>query len=121
MIIKGKDIVLTEDDGSVIAACKSCDLEIDCELIETSSPTNGNYRTFITGQKDWRVTMSYLVVSLTSPIDLLGTKLRIKIANTTDSGDYLVGDAICTKCKITATKGNLAQGSFAFQGTGPLE
>jgi hypothetical protein len=29
--------------------------------------------------------------------------------------------AICTTFKVTATKGNLVQGSFAFQGTGPFE
>ncbi|MBR2254116.1 MAG: hypothetical protein IJ895_06880 [Prevotella sp.] len=35
--------------------------------------------------------------------------------------DTLSGSAICTHAKITATKGNLMQGSFTFEGDGPLQ
>lgn len=35
--------------------------------------------------------------------------------------DTLSGSANCTHAKITATKGNLIQGSFTFEGTGPLQ
>lgn len=36
--------------------------------------------------------------------------------------DYkLSGQALCTQAKTTGTVGNLAQGSFSFQGSGPLE
>lgn len=121
MILKGREIVLTEDDDSVIAACKSCDLEIECEAIETSSPTNGKFRTFMAGQKTWHATMSYLVVALKSMVDLTGVELTLKVKNTTSDTDYLVGKAICTKCKITATTGSLVQGSFVFQGSGELK
>jgi hypothetical protein len=34
--------------------------------------------------------------------------------------DTLIGTAICKSAKITATKGNLLQGSFAWEGSGPL-
>ena len=38
------------------------------------------------------------------------------------ANDYqLSGQALCTQAKITGTVGNLAQGSFSFQGSGPLE
>lgn len=36
------------------------------------------------------------------------------------SQDYMEGDAICKKAAITATKGNLMTGSYAWQGTGAL-
>lgn len=121
MNLQGKDIIIQKNDGTTLAASKSCDLEMSCDTIETASITSGTFREFIAGRTSWTITTSWLVTELSSPAALLGTKLRIKIINTTDSGDYLVGNAICTKCKITATKGNLAQGSFAFQGTGPLE
>ena len=34
--------------------------------------------------------------------------------------DYLTGTAICKSAKITATKSNLLQGSFVWEGSGPL-
>ena len=38
------------------------------------------------------------------------------------ANDYqLSGKALCTQAKITGTVGNLAQGSFSFLGSGPLE
>lgn len=34
--------------------------------------------------------------------------------------DTLHGSAICKSCRITATKGSLAQGAFSWEGSGPL-
>jgi hypothetical protein len=35
--------------------------------------------------------------------------------------EKLTGDAIVKEWRLTATRGNLAQGSFRFEGVGPLE
>lgn len=45
--------------------------------------------------------------------------LDVSVAGYPD--DTLSGTAICTQCRVTATRGSLAQGSFTWQGTGPLE
>ena len=37
------------------------------------------------------------------------------------SEEKLTGDAIVKEWRLTATRGNLAQGSFRFEGVGPLE
>lgn len=36
-------------------------------------------------------------------------------------GDYLTGQAYCKSFKVTATKGQLLQGAFTWEGSGPLE
>lgn len=44
--------------------------------------------------------------------------LRLQVQGYVD--DNLCGRAICKRFKVTATNGNLMQGSFEWQGTGPL-
>lgn len=119
MILHGRKIVIKKGDGTAIAACKSCDIDISCDTIETASRTSSEFREFIKGRTTWSVTMSYLVTSL-KQANLLGQTLTLLISNSDDPTDKLTGKAICTKCKITATTGSLVQGSFAFQGSGDL-
>ena len=200
MIIHGKDIII-KADGEVIAAAKSCELDISAEVIKTASPTDGQWQHGIAGRKSWRATCSHLVTDILDPAQMVGVDvtLSINIANiglpirhflltsptiemqsavsvdfvvwdnqakrflgcrgvlntkyyinwldkeiyteapigskfcltstnetyTLTSGglvaDKLSGTAIVKEWKLTAARGNLAQGSFRFEGVGPLE
>ena len=204
MFIKGKDVIL-KIGGTAIAAAKSCDVNIQADLIKVSSPTDGGWEHSIAGRKSWSASCSHLVTSITNSLAMVGSQvtLRMQVAGelglpfhghvsnvTIQSGsvpeveevvwdetnkkflgiyytprfdeyyyetwgelagvpksassnyvagalyhcnqdvymltstdlilEALQGTAIVKDWKITATLGNLAQGSFQFQGVGAL-
>ena len=111
-------------DGVAIASVKSNTIKSKADTIETASATTGEWKTYIAGRKEWQMTTSYLVVADTGVRDLLkvGTTYTIKVKgrNSADATG-VQGTAILTACDITATRGNLVQGSFQFVGCGELE
>jgi hypothetical protein len=62
MILQGKNLIISAN-GSVIAAAKSCTLNIDCEKIKVSSPTDGQWEHVIAGMKSWSLSTSHLLES----------------------------------------------------------
>ena len=122
MILHGKDLlILDSSNNAIVAMSKSCDVDINCETIEVSSSTNGVSKTYIPGRTDWSVSVSYIVTAGEVATDLLrvGDTVTLQIKEVNSSA--LTGTAIIQQCKITATKGDLAQGSFVFKGSGTLE
>ena len=121
---QGKDLLILLNDVA-IANSKSCDINIDWEALETSSPVDGYVKHFIPGRMSWKVTTSYLVEAEGTPIKSLlslpGKIFTIKVKSRALSDDVVTGPALCTDCKITGTKGNLTQGSFTFLGIGALK
>lgn len=127
MILQGNDVIIFAD-GTAMAASKSCTITVKGDTIEISSPTQGQFREYIASRKDWDLTTTHLVkysagsdIPLKNMILKVGGTYTIKVQARPLSDDVLTGKAICTQCKITATRGNLLQGSFSFQGSGPLE
>lgn len=51
----------------------------------------------------------------------VGKTYQLQVGLTGKASDSMTGEAICTKCQITGTRGNLLTGSFLFKGTGALE
>ena len=132
MILQGKNLIV-KANGEVIAAAKSCTLNIDCKIIKVSSPTDGQWEHIIAGMKSWSVSTTHLLKMermidrpLHGYLDPIGQSftLQLELNDITIEGfpvtETLTGSAICKSSQITATKGNLAQGSFKFQGNGPL-
>lgn len=111
-------------NGQAIAAAKSCDISLSADTIETASPTNGDYRSFIAGRKKWEVGVSYLVTTSFANLALkFGDTVTLTVGRTTNghiTGDRLSGTAIVRDCRMTGNVGHLATGSFKFMGTGPL-
>lgn len=122
MALKGNEIIVYWD-GYPIAGTRANEITSGCETIEIASATSGSWREFITGRKSWSITVNWLLITL-DPIMLLEVgntyHLTIKRNNGASGSAWCDGDAILTQCKITATKGQLAQGTFTFQGTGSL-
>lgn len=122
MAINGNNIIITVG-GNAIAGTKSNEIQSDMETIEISSATDSQWKAFVTGRKSWSFTTNFLVLANSDVRRLLtvGTKYTIVIgARGAQSTDQVTGSAILTSCKISATRGTLAQGSFSFQGTGAL-
>lgn len=118
-IIHGRNIIV-KSEGVVIASARSCNLQISGDTIETSNPTDGSWRTYYAGRKSWDLTLSYLVTALRGLAVSVGNTYTIMIESNDDDDDLLTGEAICVDNEVTATIGNLTQGSFRFKGTGPI-
>ena len=110
-------------NGTAIAGTKSDEIQVDCETIEIASATDQAWTHSISGRKSWSLTVGWLVLANQDVRKalLVGSTVTIKIKGRGESdANGLSGSAILRTCKITATRGNLAQGSFAFVGNGPL-
>ena len=129
MATNGNNILVYS--GSTLIGCtKSNEIKTNAELIEISSPSIGSWRKYITGRKEWSLSVGYLVVDNSSLgisggsglKDLLqvGNSFTLKIQKRGASTADLSGTAILQTCQITATRGNLVQGSFTFVGTTSL-
>ena len=122
MAIQGNNILVLRN-GTAIAGTVSNEIQSGSELLEISSPMTGDWKEYIAGRKEWSLNVSFLVTH-NGDISMLlvtGTTYRLQIKPRNSSLMSVSGDAILKVCKITSTKGNLAQGSFQFVGTGPLE
>ena len=120
MAINGNDIIILKD-GTSIAGTTAHDIQTSAEDIEVSSPTQGSWRQYIAGRKDWSVTVSYLVLAASGIRDVLtvGTTYTLIIRNRTNSSS-MTGQAILTRCQQNYKRGSLVSGSFTFRGTGAL-
>lgn len=118
-------------NGYTVACTKSNELQVGCETIEIASSSQQGWKEYIAGRKEWSLNVTFLVTAQ-KPSDIssgvkdtrnplaVGATYSIVIQNRTSSGDTLSGSAICTKCKITATRGSLCMGSITLKGTGAL-
>ena len=129
------NIIIVQVDGHTIAGTKTTEIQVDSELIEIASATQGSFREYLTGRKQWQVTVNYLLMyatyqemftypnaSMTDAL-LVGNSYTLKFKNRANYYDQpitLKGTAILRTCKITATRGNLIQGTFTFVGNGVL-
>jgi predicted secreted protein len=104
-------------NGSVVALSKSCDIEVSCDTEEVASPTTADWRDFIAGRKDWTINVSVLLSSVSTLVSAVGSTVTLTFGT---QPDQLQGQAIVQATKITATRGNLAQGSWKFRGKGAL-
>lgn len=123
MAVNG-NVILIYKGNSLIAGTRSNEMTTEVDMIESSNSSEGVWRTFIAGRKSWQVTVNYLVPAVTNVSDLLSVGTSYTISIRTRSGstvtNRLTGSAILKTCKITATRGNLVQGSFQFIGTSAL-
>lgn len=125
-IVHGKDIQIyratpapgEEGYPKLVACAKSCDIIVSADIIEVSTEEESVWRQFIAGRKDWQVTINYLVTAMPSDIPRVGDSVTLLISQ--KGAPPLHGKAICEKCRITSTLGNLAVGAFTYQGTGEL-
>ena len=122
MAVLGNNIIGLMN-GVAIAGTKSDEIQVDCETIEIASATDQAWTHSISGRKSWSLTVGWLVLANQDVRKLLlaGSVVTIKIKGRGESdSNGVTGAAILKTVKVTATRGNLAQGSFAFVGNGPL-
>ena len=124
MIIHGRNILIYQN-GVAIAASKSCEIHVACEKIPIASPDTGDWEDNIPGRKNWSVRLNRLVTSVTDHVLNASNRVRLTFgvvdARLNLGADRLTGYAICTDATVTGNVGNLATGSFVFDGCGGLE
>jgi len=124
MILHGRNILVYQN-GVAIAGAKTCEIHMECELIEIASPDSGVYRDFIAGRIKWSVRIGRLVTSVGGHLMNVGNRVRLTFGSVDElkrlGFDRLTGYAICTNADVTAQVGSLANGTFAFTGCGGLE
>ena len=126
MAKNGNNIIVYAKSGNnwvPIAGTRSDELEVSADSIEVSNADVGDWSDYIPGRKEWTLNVGWLIAvegDIRKVLDV-GTKYQLRIGKRTwDSSTGLTGYAILTSCRITATRGNLIQGSFQFQGCGSL-
>lgn len=139
MILHGKDLLVYQTINgttAVIAAAKSCDITINTETIEKTSPSTGQWKTYRPGRKDWSVGVSGLIpvtngsivtdlkslLQETGEIVTLSFKLDANRYVGLEISQVMVcnGSAICKSVKVGASRGSLSTYSCDFRGSGEL-
>lgn len=116
-MIHGKNLLIYEGrPASVIAACISCSISSKSDVMEISSPANGDARTYKAGRVSWEVSVSTFVLTMKDYLLRKGKTYFLILKDRNNSDDIITGSAICTNVQIVATKGNLVQGSLQFVG-----
>lgn len=119
----GKDLILRDASNNVIlAASKSIEITIDCELREIAPANGSGYREYKAGWKKWSFQVSTLATSgqISNVRYMIGGTYNAKFTLQGSTNSVLSGYCICTQAKITDQKGQIAKGTFVFQGNGAL-
>lgn len=105
----------------VIAAAKSCTINIKYDLIEKASSTQGTAKEYTYGRYEWDLTVDHLVVSANEFQGLSlagGQRLLISVVvNNVRKKGYV----LCPQAGLSAPVSGLATGSVTFKGDGPFD
>lgn len=124
MAFLGKNLMILKNTtgstyAAVVAGARSCDVNVEGDQIETSSPSDGQWRNYIAGRKGWSITVGYLMSVGTFPTEaeMVNTTVTIRVS---DGTVQMQGTAIVKVWKATGTVLTMAQGSFQLLGIGAL-
>lgn len=119
----GKDLVLKNaSNGTILYAAKSIEITIDCEMVEVAPQNGSGWREYIAGWKKWSFQVGTLASSsqVSGAASMIGGTYYAKFTLQDSTTKVVGGYCICTQAKITDTKGQIAKGTFVFQGNGVL-
>lgn len=123
-VILGRNVFIysgASGTSPVIAAAKSCTINIKYELIEKASSTQQRAKEYIYGRYEWDLTVDHLVVSQNEFQGLSlagGTRLLISVVI---NGVRKKGYVLCPQAGLSAPVSGLATGSVKFQGDGAFD
>ena len=123
-VILGRNVFIYSDGSGttpVIAAAKSCTINIKYDLIEKASSTQGTAKEYIYGRYEWDLTVDHLVVagSEFEGLSLAGNQ-RLLISVVVN-GVRKKGYVLCPQAGLSAPVSGLATGSVTFKGDGTFD
>lgn len=119
----GKDLVLKNaSNGTILYAAKSIEITIDCDMVEVAPQNGSGWREYVPGWKKWSFQVGTLASSsqVSDAPSMIGATYYAKFTMSGSTSEVVGGYCICTQVKITDTKGQIAKGTFVFQGKGVL-
>lgn len=123
-VILGRNVFIysgASGTSPVIAAAKSCTININYELIEKASSSQQKAREYVYGRYEWDLTVDHLVVSSNEfqGLSLAGsTRLLISVViNNVRKKGYV----LCPKAGLSAPVSGLATGNVTFKGDGEFD
>ena len=123
-VILGRNVFIYSGASSttpVIAAAKSCTINIKYDMIEKASSTQGAAKEYTYGRYEWDLTVDHLVVSGSEfqGFSLAGgSRLLISVViNNVRKKGYV----LCPQAGLSAPVSGLATGSVTFKGDGPFD
>lgn len=133
-VIKGSEFVLSIDlDGDgvgthVMMGCAtSSTLSIAAEYSDASCKGSGGWKEGTSGAKSWNMSTDalYRIGADVTGIDLFdlmtaGTKVSVRMGETTSGGTYYQGDAYITQLDFNSPEDGNATLTCTFEGTGPI-
>ena len=110
---------ITSGYAAVVAGARSCEVSVDGDQMEVSSPNDGQWRHYVAGRNGWSISVGYLMSVGTFPTEaaMVNTTVTVVVS---DGTTMMQGSAIVKSWKATGNLDNLANGSFVFLGNGPL-
>ena len=123
-MVNGNNILIYATyNGSTqaVAATRSLSVQVGAEMIEIASPDSGAWRAYLAGRKNWAINVGWLVSAISDIDKLLLAAQQVTIRIVGRGQTYgLTGTALVQTARVDSNVGNLANGSFMFQGTGAL-
>ena len=123
----GKNIIVTANN-KVICGTKANSIQCGCETIEIADANDGSWVHRVAGRKSWSVTVNFLMVAASSGNTAVNIRSLLNVGTTytliiksSASGDQVTGSAILKSMDVQGAVGNLATGSWKFEGNGALE
>jgi len=71
--------------GVAIAAAKSCDVNVQVDLIKTASPSDGAWEESIPGRKSWSASCSHLVTQIADSVAMVGQVVTLTFQPVSDT------------------------------------
>lgn len=125
MAILGNNILIFWNDSGtqqLIAGTRSNEIVSQADSIEIASATQQEWEEIIAGRKSWSFSTAFLLLTEADVEYLLkaGMFFTIQVCGR-NAGAMLQGRAMLQTAKYTMTEATLANGTFQFKGSGPLE
>ena len=122
-MIHGENLIVAIG-GTPLAASKSCNIKKSQAFIEVSSPTSGDWESFIPEKKGWGISADCLIGTMEAYKTLdaawkAGTALTIRFYDS-EYNENETGTAYIDNLDLVASKGSLAKMSVSLKGTGEL-
>ena len=123
-MVQGKNLLLSVNNET-IAAAKTCALDLNTDFLETSSPTEGDWRDYLPTIKSWGCSADALCASM-DYFDQLekiwhnGTKVTLRFWDS-EMGCFYKGYAYIKNLHTTGQVGSTVTMSVTFQPTGELQ
>lgn len=118
MLVSLDDVPIGADDGAlvVIGGDGTVDLGVTSYGASNGADVKGHASTMLYMADGWSAPYSPLRES----VEKVGQIFDIRVQVEGLPFDVLTGKALCKSYRVTGSRGNLIQGSFAWKGAGPL-